>query len=103
VSATANATVTLIRPTAGTGRDPERDERDEIQVRAWLKQISGERARNTLGQLTFEAYKCRFAAPAKLVNQITAGWRVRDEAGNEYQVKGVTQTGRMYNLTLERA
>jgi len=95
--------ITLIRPTAGTGRDPERGERDEIVVRAWLKQLSGERALTTMGQLTFEADKCRFTAPADLDVQITAGWRVRDEAGNEYQIKGVTLTRQTYTLTLERA
>jgi len=102
----ATREVTIIRPRSEpkSGEDLQRDrsETDEISVRAWLKQLSGERALSVLGQLTTKAYKCRFAKPREMEHEIAVGWRVRDEEGHEYEVLGVVRTGRAYDLMLER-
>jgi len=102
----ATQMVTLIRPTSepSIADDLQRDrsETDEITVRAWLKQLTGERALSVLGQLTTTAWKCRFRKPHELRDDIEAGWRVRDQRGDEYEVRGVTVTGGLCSLLLER-
>jgi len=101
----ATREVTLIRPRSEPTTDDElqRDhsETDEISVKAWLKQLSGERALTVLGQLTTKAYKCRFRGN-DLEHEVAVGWRVRDGDGHEYEVKGVVRTGGLYDLMLER-
>jgi len=102
----ATREITLIRPRSEpkTGEDLQRDrsETDEITVRAWVKQLSGERALTVLGQLTTKAYKSRFRKPRELDQEVAVGWRVRDEEGNEYEIRGVVRTGSLYDLLIER-
>jgi len=103
MSGYGNARVTLIRPHADDGLDPDRDERDEIEVDVWLKNITGAQTSGIFGQFSTNVYICRFSAPADIYNKITTFWRVRDADGNEYVIKGASRTNGLYNLTLELA
>jgi hypothetical protein len=98
-----NTEITLIAPTSGSGRDPDRDTEEYGPIRAWLKQISSERAAMTLGIGNTDIYKCRFPAPRSIRRQIVSGWRVRDADGTEYEITSSVLNPDGYILTLERA
>jgi len=105
MSTLGRQTIELWRPVQETTGD------DDLQLEghysqlttctAWVKELSGDQALETLGTLTDTALRIRVRPRDLGERRISSGWRVVHD-GNEYAVRSATQTGGLWNLLVER-
>ncbi len=101
-----NQIIRLYRPRAmpKPGEELQRthDTIEEMQVNAWIKQLSSLQAIHSLGIAATQAYSIRFRAPADMDHAPAVGWEIRDEQEELYVVRAVLQTGSLITITAER-
>jgi len=101
-----NQTIRLLRPRTtpkpGDELQREHDLIEEMQVRAWIKQMSSIQALHSLGIAATQAYSIRFGAPAEMRHAPATGWQIRDGEDQLYIVRAVLQTGTLITITAEK-
>ena len=89
-------------PKAGEELQLDHDMVQELEIGAWIKQLSSAQAIRSLGIAATQAYHIRFRAPEYLPHEPATGWQIKDDEDRVYVVRAALRTGRMMTLTVER-